>query len=232
MDKANCLKLLGIDIWRERKDSPSTETQIKVASSLDQPATKQADNTKDNWETLYQRVSSCTACDLHKNRTQTVFGVGSHQADLMIVGEAPGYNEDKQGKPFVGRAGQLLTNMLAAINIARDDVFIANVLKCRPPNNRDPKPEEVTQCTHFLLQQIELIQPKVILAVGRIAAHFLLKTNIPLGRMRGRVFTYGKQQTPLLVTYHPAYLLRSPREKGKAYEDLLFLKQTLTDLDP
>ena len=142
----------------------------------------------------------------------------------MIVGEAPGADEDRQGEPFVGRAGQLLNNMLLAIGLRREQVYIANILKCRPPNNRDPRPEEVMQCEHYLRRQVELLQPKIILAVGRIAAQNLLKTDTPIGRLRGKLHYFGDddRKTPLVITYHPAYLLRSPKEKRKAWQDLQF----------
>lgn len=183
-----------------------------------------------NWETLQQCVANCTACPLHAARTQTVFGSGSHQAKLMIIGEAPGFHEDQQGKPFVGRAGQLLTAMIEAMGYKREDVFIANILKCRPPENRDPMPEEVTACTPFLNQQIALLQPTLLLAVGRIAAHHLLTTKASLESLRGKIHHIGDTKTPLIATYHPAYLLRNPVDKKKAYSDLLFAKKTLENL--
>jgi uracil-DNA glycosylase family 4 len=176
---------------------------------------------------LQQRVAACTACALHQGRTQTVFGVGDPNANLMIIGEAPGFHEDQQGEPFVGRAGQLLTAMIKAIGFSRSDVYIANILKCRPPNNRDPLPEEVASCTPFLQQQIQLVQPKLLLAVGRIAAHYLLGTKSSLESLRGKSHQYGEQQTPLIVTYHPAYLLRNPADKKKAFLDLMFVKTQL-----
>src|SRR3990167_11394490 len=165
------------------------------------------------WESLQQAVIHCTACGLDKTRTQTVFGVGNRNAKLMIIGEAPGFYEDQKGEPFVGRAGQLLDAMLAAIGLDRNHVYIANILKCRPPNNRDPLPEEVKQCTPFLTKQIALIQPVLLLAVGRIAAHFLLDTKSPLGSLRNKIHQYGPLNMPLIITYHPAYLLRNPRDK-------------------
>ena len=178
----------------------------------------------DDWRALQSRVKHCTACELHGSRTQTVFGVGDQQADWLIVGEAPGADEDRQGEPFVGRAGQLLNNMLLAIGLRREQVYIANILKCRPPNNRDPRPEEVMQCEYYLRRQVELLQPKIILAVGRIAAQNLLKTDTPIGRLRGKLHYFGDddRKTPLVITYHPAYLLRSPKEKRKAWQDLQF----------
>lgn len=181
------------------------------------------------WDTLKQTVSACTACSLHESRTQTVFGVGNTQAKLMIIGEAPGFNEDKQGEPFVGRAGQLLTAMLKAMQLTRDDVYIANILKCRPPENRDPKAEEVALCTGFLDQQIALVKPQLMLAVGRIAAHYLLKTKATLESMRNQLHHYHQGNTPLIITYHPAYLLRSPADKKKAFLDLQFARRTLAE---
>jgi len=172
------------------------------------------------WEALRARVASCTACELHASRTQTVFGTGNESAQLMIIGEAPGAEEDRQGKPFVGRAGQLLDAMLHAIGLAREAVYIANILKCRPPGNRNPAVEEVATCRPFLVQQISLIKPKVMLAVGGVAAHNLLETDEAVGRLRNRIHYYGEDRTPLLVTYHPAYLLRRPEEKAKVWQDL------------
>lgn len=209
------LETMGIQVWCSKNCKP---TSMKDEKTL---------GTEKVWAELEQQVSSCTLCDLHKTRRNVVFGVGNKDADILIIGEAPGATEDAQGKPFVGRAGLLLDAMLATIGLHRDDVFIANILKCRPPNNRDPLPREVKLCTPYLQQQIALIKPKIIMAVGRIAAHFLLNTNQSLGRLRGRVYSYGEQKIPLLVTYHPAYLLRSPREKAKAYQDLLRIQEIL-----
>jgi DNA polymerase len=172
------------------------------------------------WKDLQQEVSLCRACSLCETRTQTVFGVGNKQASWMLIGEAPGQNEDLQGEPFVGKAGQLLTEMLRAIRLEREEVYIANMLKCRPPNNRDPQADEVAACNRFLQQQIELIQPKIILAVGRIAAQNLLATQQPLAKLRG--VRHELHNIPLIVIHHPAYLLRSLLEKAKAWSDLQF----------
>lgn len=180
-----------------------------------------------DWSELREAVRTCTLCALHRGRTQTVFGVGSRTADLLIIGEAPGAEEDRRGEPFVGRAGQLLNAMLAAIHLAREDVYIANILKCRPPNNRDPKSDEAATCTPYLQRQIDLLQPRVILAVGRIAAQWLLQSDAPIGRLRGRTFEFGAGATPLVVSYHPAYLLRSPLAKSKSWEDLKLVKRLL-----
>jgi len=176
------------------------------------------------WDELQAQVKACTLCPLHQTRTQTVFGVGDPDADWMVVGEAPGEQEDLQGEPFVGRAGLLLNEMLRAMGLAREQVFIANILKCRPPKNRDPQPDEVAACENYLKQQLALVRPKIILAVGRVAAQNLLKTTTPIGKLRGSVRDY--QGVPLVVTYHPAYLLRSPLEKRNAFDDLRLALRT------
>lgn len=173
-----------------------------------------------DWNALQQTVSSCQACALHEGRTQTVFGVGDPQARLMVIGEAPGADEDRQGEPFVGRAGQLLNGMLEAIGFTREQVYIANIIKCRPPGNRDPHADEAAACKGYLLRQIELIDPTLILAVGRVSAHNLLGTEEAVGRLRGRTHQFQPGDVPLIVTYHPAYLLRRPEEKAKAWQDL------------
>src|SRR5690242_11911038 len=178
------------------------------------------------WGGLRERVAGCMACDLCKTRTQTVFGVGNQRAEWLVIGEAPGAEEDRQGEPFVGRAGQLLNAMLLAIGLPRETVFIANILKCRPPGNRDPKPEEVARCLPYLQAQIALLKPKIMLAVGRIAAQNLLATDAPLARLRGKLHRFGDADTPLVITYHPAYLLRTPSDKRKAWEDLKFARAT------
>ncbi len=178
-----------------------------------------------SWDELRATVQSCTRCDLAKTRTQTVFGTGNQQAVWMVIGEAPGAEEDKQGLPFVGKAGQLLNNMLAAIGMPRETVYIANVLKCRPPNNRDPKPDEAANCRGYLERQIELVNPALILVVGRIAAQNMLQTDAPLARLRGREHLAPVSRTPVVVTYHPAYLLRQPADKRKAWQDLLFARE-------
>jgi len=181
------------------------------------------------WVQLKQEVPACTACSLHKSRTQTVFGVGDEKAEWMLVGEAPGAEEDRLGEPFVGQAGRLLDNMLAAIDLKRtQNVYICNVLKCRPPGNRNPEPEEVAKCTPFLLRQIELIGPKLIIAMGRFAAQTLLDTDASIASLRGRVHRYAGR--PLIVTYHPAYLLRNLPDKAKAWEDLVFARKTMKGL--
>ncbi|MGH8786444.1 MAG: uracil-DNA glycosylase [Cupriavidus necator] len=176
------------------------------------------------WPALDAAVASCTACGLCQNRTNTVFGVGDRQAEWMLVGEAPGENEDLQGEPFVGQAGKLLDNMLGSLGLARGrNVFIANVLKCRPPGNRNPEPEEVAQCEPFLRRQIALVKPRVIVVLGRFAAQSLLRTTTPIGKLRGTVHTY--EGIPVVVTYHPAYLLRTLTDKARAWEDLCLARE-------
>lgn len=210
------LDAMGVQSWVPRVTSG---TQDAAASTLS------------DWDTLQTRVAHCTACGLHRGRTQTVFGIGNHAAQWMIVGEAPGAEEDRQGEPFVGRAGQLLNAMLLAIGLRREEVYIANVVKCRPPGNRDPAPEEAAACEPYLQRQIALIKPRVILVVGRIAAHNLLKTDMALGALRSKRFSYADTGIPVVVTYHPAYLLRSPREKRKAWEDLQFARKVFLETD-
>jgi DNA polymerase len=179
-----------------------------------------------DWDTLKQQVRDCTACKLRAGCTQTVFGVGDQNADWLFVGEGPGADEDAQGEPFVGQAGKLLDNMLAAIGLKRGNkVYIANAVKCRPPNNRTPEPDEIATCLPYLRQQIALIQPKLIVALGKTAATALLGRDAPLGSLRGTLHDF--HGTPLIVTYHPAYLLRSPAEKAKAWQDLCFALQQM-----
>ena len=184
-----------------------------------------------DWATLRDTVSGCQACGLCQGRRQTVFGVGNTSARWMLVGEAPGEQEDRQGEPFVGRAGQLLDRMLTAVGLTRSEdeaerqVYIANVIKCRPPGNRNPLPEEVAQCEPYLLRQLTLVQPRLILAMGRFAVQSLLKSSEPIGRLRGRVHDY--HGVPLIVTYHPAYLLRNPADKALAWDDLCLARELI-----
>ena len=190
---------------------------------------KEKESLSETWTELKQAVPACTACGLHKSRTQTVFGVGDERADWMLIGEAPGAEEDRLGEPFVGQAGRLLDNMLAAIDLRRgENVYIANVLKCRPPANRNPAPEEVEKCSPHLRAQIRLIGPKLIIAMGRFAAQTLLNSDASIASLRGRVHAYAG--VPLIVTYHPAYLLRTLPDKAKAWEDLVFAKKTMAGL--
>jgi DNA polymerase len=213
------LQALGVETWVQRRPLAHTlaRTVVPVAA-----ATASAD-----WDGLQAEVRACTRCVLSRTRTQVVFGVGNRAAELLVVGEAPGADEDEQGEPFVGRAGQLLNAMLRAMQAPRESVYIANIIKCRPPGNRDPVPDEVSCCLPFLQRQIELLAPRMMLAVGRIAAQNLLSTDTPLGKLRGRLHEFGPGRIPLVVTYHPAYLLRSPGEKRKAWIDLKFLRSEL-----
>jgi len=215
------LQTMGVDVyWSKDRiiDDPVSNTNEVKTAFVRVPET--SDQESESWRDLRQRVAKCQQCELHRGRTQTVFGVGDQHADWLIIGEAPGAEEDRQGEPFVGRAGKLLNSMLFAVGLQREQVFIANILKCRPPNNRDPKPEEVIACSSYLREQIDLLQPKIILAVGRIAAQNLMKTETPIGKMRGQRYQYADTGIPVVVTYHPAYLLRSPREKRKVWQDL------------
>jgi DNA polymerase len=226
------LAAMGIETWLARVPEEACEGEVQPAPLASADAAQQSrrpapstpaarsDTGQLSWEALAERVAQCRLCALCETRIQTVFGVGDRGARWMIVGEAPGADEDRQGEPFVGRAGQLLNSMLRAAGFARHEVYIANVLKCRPPRNRDPSPEEIEQCRPYLDRQIELIAPRLILAVGRIAGQQLLDSRAPVGRLRGKVHRYGIRNIPLVVTYHPAYLLRSPLEKRKAWDDL------------
>lgn len=201
-------------------DEAVMEPDVAASPATSQPQPVDDIGTLD-WPALKERVSHCQHCkELAEHRTQTVFGVGDEHANLLIIGEAPGADEDRQGEPFVGKAGQLLTQMIKAVGLKREQVYIANVLKCRPPNNRDPKPEEVAFCEHYLRRQIALIQPKAILMVGRVAAQNLLANELPIGKLRGKLHHYHEANIPVVVTYHPAYLLRSPSEKQKSWQDL------------
>lgn len=173
-----------------------------------------------DWPALQAAVAGCTACELHRSRTQTVFGVGDRAAEWMVIGEAPKADEEQQGEPFVGDAGQLLNNMLRALGLGREQVFISNILKCRPLEDRAPRPAEMSQCEVYLQRQIALVAPKVILAMGAVAAHHLLKVDTAVTKLRGQLHHYG--EIPLVVTYHPAYLLHKPSEKASSWADLRF----------
>jgi len=208
------LKEMGLTpVWRLRNEKEEIK-EVKEENS---------------WIELKQVVPACTACGLHKTRTKTVLGVGDERADWLFIGEAPGAEEDRLGEPFVGQAGKLLDNMLGAIGLDRaENVYICNVLKCRPPGNRNPEPEEVAKCTPHLTKQIALIQPKLIIAMGRFAAQTLLNSDASIASLRGRLHQYAG--LPLIVTYHPAYLLRNLPDKSKAWEDLVFARRTMQTL--
>jgi uracil-DNA glycosylase family 4 len=236
--KRRILAELGVDLYVRRNDGGvpgAEETSADVTgphpgeSELSSTQCGIADGLE--WDPLRATVAACTRCALHTGRTQTVFGVGRRDARWMIIGEAPGAEEDRRGEPFVGRAGQLLDSMLRALGPGREQVYIANVLKCRPPGNRDPRPEESASCRPYLNRQIELLAPTLIIAVGRIAAQTLLGTDQPLGKLRGRIHALGERAWPVIVTYHPAYLLRSPGEKRKAWQDLLLARRSFRELE-
>jgi DNA polymerase len=216
------LDAIGIDVWAQR------ETRNTAVASPDPAASDDSGNDVIGWTELRHKVAACTRCALHKGRTQTVFGVGNESAKWMIIGEAPGAEEDRRGEPFVGRAGKLLDEMLRAIGLERGEVFIANILKCRPPNNRDPSQDEADHCRNYLDLQIDLVKPRIVVAVGRIAAQQLLKTDAPLGQLRGKTHSLREGSLPLVVTYHPAYLLRSPSQKSKVWEDLCLARRIVS----
>ncbi len=214
-------------MFTNSEQQPKYESVTGVSSlSIDQ---NHAPVTELGWDALKERVSHCTHCKLCETRTQTVFGVGDQQADWMVIGEAPGSNEDKQGEPFVGQAGKLLDNMLRAVGRARGEgVYIANVIKCRPPGNRDPHPDEIAKCEPYLQRQLALIRPKLIIALGRFAAQSLLKTQSSIASLRSRVHEY--EGVPVIITYHPAYLLRNMPDKAKAWADLCFAQKTYQEI--
>jgi DNA polymerase len=205
------------------RDPGPAQSRSRATSPVTSPEASREDGF--DWDALRARVAACTLCPLAATRTQTVFGVGNPRAEWLIVGEAPGAEEDRRGEPFVGRAGQLLNAMLRAVGLSREEVYIANILKCRPPGNRDPAAGESAECLPYLERQIALLEPKIMLAVGRISAQNLLKTDAPLARLRGQVHRFGIAQVPLVVTYHPAYLLRTPTDKRKAWQDLKFARE-------
>ncbi len=243
----HCLNGLGITRWTERSSgnqipdeltvaeepliipTPTRLEETRPAASIPSPIKELSIQTfnLDDWNAIENAIQACQNCMLSQSCTRKVPGKGNQQADIMIIGEAPGHDEDLQGKPFVGRAGQLLDRMLQAIEIDPPQVYITNILKCRPPNNRDPKAEETKSCYQFLQAQIQQLQPKVIFAVGRISAQTLLQDQSPLGRLRDKQYVLPGTDIPMLVTYHPAYLLRNPAEKAKVWQDLKSLKRLL-----
>ena len=235
------MQAMGIPVWMPKTPHPPTPSPSRVEGEQEvvltpltslSPSTLEGEGLGErgscstlSWQDLRAAVQSCTHCEISKARTHTVFGAGNQQAAWMVIGEAPGAEEDRQGEPFVGKAGQLLNNMLLAIGMPRETVYIANVLKCRPPNNRDPKSDEAAHCRGYLERQIALVNPALILVVGRIAAQNLLQTDAPLARLRGKEHRAPLSGIPVVVTYHPAYLLRQPADKRKAWQDLLFARE-------
>ncbi len=226
---------MGVDVWSLRDKSGVTDVDTIQPAARTQEGTRQpAVNNESgaDWLSLQNTVFSCQACKLAKSRTRTVFGSGNSNADLLLIGEAPGAEEDRQGLPFVGKAGHLLDAMLYAIGLNREQVFICNVLKCRPPNNRDPQPDEVEACASYLTAQIESIKPRVILALGRFAAHRLLETDLPVYKMRENSNCLPGTNIPVVVTYHPASLLRNPEQKAESWFDLCKAKSLLEQSSP
>lgn len=215
--RALYLEEMGLGpVWRLRQ-APAPMPEVGAGEAM-------------GWAELKSAVAACTLCELYKTRTQTVFGVGDENADWLFVGEAPGADEDAQGEPFVGQAGKLLDNMLKSIGLKRgENVYIANVLKCRPPGNRNPLPEEVARCEPYLGRQVELIRPKLIVTLGKFAAQTLLGQEATIASLRGRVHAY--RGIPLIVTYHPAYLLRNLPDKAKAWQDLCLARETMQGLN-
>ena len=236
------LEAMGLKRWRHRTATESPDELVDEPAAQSKPT---PDNGSDGrtltlepekverlkWRRLRQNVAECTRCELHRTRKNTVFGAGDENADLMLIGEAPGADEDAKGEPFVGRAGLLLNNMLGAIGIQREEVFIANILKCRPPRNENPTAEEASECRSHLQGQIDMIQPRVILALGGIATQNLLGIEKPIGQLRGQAYPFQDSDIRVIPTYHPAYLLRSPRKKADAFEDLLLMLRVLEQGD-
>ena len=211
------LERIGVQAYARRAREQPDSGEASAAAASD----------GDAWRPLEQEVRACRRCGLCETRTQTVFGVGDKNADWLLIGEAPGFEEDKRGEPFVGRAGKLLDRMLQAVGFARGDVYIANTIKCRPPDNRNPALEEIAHCSGYLKRQIELIQPKIILLLGGVASAAVLGDQTPVGKMRGRVHTLPGAAIPVIVTYHPAYLLRAPQQKRAAWDDLQLACRTV-----
>lgn len=229
--QSELLELMGVQVWTPRSEQTPPSGEPETATLAPDPAAEPAEphtpapaptTVADGpeLEALRSKVAACTACPLHAGRRQTVFGTGNPQADWMFVGEGPGEQEDRRGEPFVGRAGKLLDAMLKAMKLDRTTVYIANIVKCRPPNNRNPSQEEAATCIPYLKRQIELIAPRLIVALGAVAAHRLLETDRAVGALRGKLHYTAQPACPVLVTYHPAYLLRSPGQKSRAWEDL------------
>lgn len=221
------LEAMGIDVWVSKNQSQVADLSVvsDKSSIIEVEQIDQINLNKDKWITLQKEVSECVKCTLCEGRTQTVFGVGNQNSDWMLIGEALGYNEDLQGEPFLGQAGLLLTEMIRAIGLERDSVYIANILKCKLPDERNPKVEEIKACGHYLQRQIQLVQPKIILAIGRVAAQTLLETKEPLAKLRG--VSHQLDGIPLIVVFHPAYLLRSLLEKRNAWDDMQLAIETI-----
>ena len=232
------LDAIGIPVWvRRRAAGAEGRLEVPAEGRSEAPqATPGAEAAPDSaasvLETIDAQVRACRSCELHRTRTNTVFGVGRPGVACMFIGEAPGAEEDARGEPFVGRAGKLLDAMLAAIGLERGDVYIANIVKCRPPRNRDPQADEIAACSGYLVRQIDAVSPRLLVAIGRVAAQSLLHTTKPIGQLRGRTYRFGEDRLPVIVMYHPAYFLRSPLEKRKAWDDLVRLRSMLSGEAP
>lgn len=231
------LSAMGIETWRLRDDwlqtdqPPQSQVNARPVEMVVVPVTvSQQENVPPGWDELQAAVLSCQGCDLSKGRNRAVFGAGDRAASWMFIAEAPGTEEDQQGEPFVGQSGKLLDAMLSALGLTREQIYLTNVIKCRPPGNRDPDAHEMKCCAPFLQRQIELVQPKIIVLLGRIAAHAVLHTDRALGELRNQVYEYGEKNIPVVVTYHPAYLSRTPHDKHKAWLDLCRANKILSDL--
>ena len=212
--------------WRQRSADRQDKPGLSQDDALEAATAAAETSPAESLETVREALGDCTRCKLHRlGRRQLVYGVGNPQAALMFIGEAPGHDEDIQGIPFVGRAGQLLTKIIEAIDLKREDVYIANVIKCRPPENRNPEPDEVASCEPFLFRQVQAIRPRVIVALGTFAAQALLRTNDPISRLRGKIFRFGGAR--LIPTFHPAYLLRSPERKREVWDDMKTVRALL-----
>ena len=226
LSRLEYLEQMGIDVYVRRGGNADTGTGGHPSREAPAPtAGKDA-----VWQRLERQVSTCTACALHESRSRTVFGTGDRGARWMFVGEGPGFEEDRRGEPFVGRAGKLLDRMIAALGFERDQVYIANAVKCRPPDNRNPRREELAACEGYLQKQIALVEPRILVALGGVAANVLLGTAeapVAVGKLRGEVHRFGSAGIPLVVTYHPAYLLRSPQQKKAAWQDLQLAQRTI-----
>ena len=231
--RSRYLDALGIGQWVSRSTvAPVPVAEVPAAPSATMPAAAlsvAAEAGLSGWAALETEVAACTKCPLQAGRTGTVFGVGNRLAEWMVIGGAPGADEDRLGEPFVGQAGQLLTAMLKAIDLPRDDVFIADIVKCLPSGSRDPAPAEAACCRPYLDRQIALIRPRILLALGPVAAKELLRSDAPLDTLRGQVHRFGENGTPLIVTYHPASLLQSPADKRKAWDDLKLARRVFVE---
>ena len=220
LNHSEYLKAMGIDVWKERNPSTPKVVKLETVEKVSKKSSTKTDIATLNWQSLPKVIEECQYCDLSRSRRQTVFGSGNQTASLMIIGDMPSEQDEKDGDVFSGQAGKLLTAMLKAMGYQRSDVYISNIVKCRTPENQEPDVEQTTSCEPYLLREIGLLQPKLILALGSIAAQRLLKSKSTMGRLRGQLHYADGIQAPILISYHPTYLLAAPNEKRKAWEDL------------